>query len=82
MAIIRWLITLWHWQTIFIQPKGEPVSDLQYDTFLKELASESYWMSDPGKRNLVFLPGEKRVALVDPWAVEKIPAANIVKDDA
>lgn len=56
----------------FIQPKGEPVSDFQYETFLKELASKYYWMCDPGKRNLVFLPDEKRVALVDPWAVEKI----------
>ena len=62
----------------FIQSKGEPVSDLQYENFLRELASECYWMCDPGKRNLVSLPDEKRVALVDPWAVEKIqnPLSN------
>jgi hypothetical protein len=39
-------------------------------------------MCDPGKRNIVFLPGEKRVALIDPRAVEKIPTANIAKVDA
>ncbi|CAN5361853.1 hypothetical protein BH11CYA1_BH11CYA1_35960 [soil metagenome] len=66
----------------FIQPKGEPVTDIQHNNFLKDLARENYWMSDPGKRNLVFLPGENKVALVDPWAVEKIPSANVVKDAA
>ncbi|MBA4049898.1 MAG: hypothetical protein C0464_02705 [Cyanobacteria bacterium DS2.008] len=66
----------------FIQPKGEPVTDIQHNTFLKDLARENYWMSDPGKRNLVFLPGENKVALVDPWAVEKLPSANVVKDAA
>lgn len=66
----------------FIQPKGEPVTDIQHTTFLKDLARENYWMSDPGKRNLVFLPGENKVALVDPWAVERIPSANVVKDAA
>lgn len=60
----------------------EPVNEFQYDTFLKELASQRYWMCDPGKRNIEFLPGEKRVALIDPWAVEKIPTANIAKVDA
>jgi predicted NAD-dependent protein-ADP-ribosyltransferase YbiA (DUF1768 family) len=59
----------------FVQPKGEPtVTDEQYADFVRDVARQGYWFSDIGARNTVNYPAENRVVLVDPFAVEKIPA--------
>lgn len=59
----------------FVQPKGQAITEAQNLAFMNDVARDGWWFSDPGKRNSVFLPAENRVALVDPWAVDKIPSA-------
>ena len=61
----------------FVQPKGEPATEAQYYQFVRDLAAKGYWFNDPGQRNAVYYPAENRVALVDPWAVEKLPSAAV-----
>jgi hypothetical protein len=58
----------------FIQPRVENfVTDAQFAGFVKDVARQGYWFTDPGKRNAGYYGAENRVALIDPWAVEKLP---------
>lgn len=59
----------------FIQPRAENyISDAQYAQFVNEVARQGYWFSDPGKRNVGYYAAGNRIALIDPWCVEKMPA--------
>jgi predicted NAD-dependent protein-ADP-ribosyltransferase YbiA (DUF1768 family) len=57
----------------FIQPRAEKATDAQYQQFMRDVAQQGYWFSDPGERNVGYYRAEDRVALIDPWAVEKLP---------
>jgi hypothetical protein len=57
----------------FIQPRAETITDAQFASFMKDVGREGYWFSDPAKRNAGYYRVEDRVALIDPWAVEKLP---------
>jgi hypothetical protein len=58
----------------FIQPRAETYfPDAQYWEFVKDVARQGYWFSDPGKRNAGYYRAANRIALIDPWAVVKLP---------
>jgi hypothetical protein len=56
----------------FIQPMAEEITEAQYRAFVKEVYGHGYWFSDPRQRNVGYYRAENRVALIDPWAVEKL----------
>jgi hypothetical protein len=58
----------------FIQPRAETyITDAQYWGFVKDVARQGYWFTDPGKRNAGYYRAANRIALIDPWAVVKLP---------
>jgi hypothetical protein len=58
----------------FIQPMAEEITEAQFGAFMKEVVRHGYWFCDPRERNAGYYRAENRVALIDPWAVEKMPA--------
>jgi len=66
----------------FIQPRAESyITDSQYAEFVKYVVQQGYWMSDPGKRNVGYYRAGNRVALIDPWCVEKLPSTGRAEAD-